>query len=262
MATKKKNRKKPIARKTAKKRARKNPAKKSRKLTGAAKAAFLKRMAGGRKAAAKKTNKGRKKRPAKKAAKSVKRNPARKRATKTAKTRKLSLVRGRKGSKKRRMRNGEEAAVEFYRKTHGHDPERDTFVSETIHEHKVLVGMGKLEKLSIRSGSGRIVDVTGFRGAVLSMNERGTQLFIRGGDQSVNLKDFDIRVTHETEVLGRLTFVAYHTRKDHLTPETGGTGIYEHHFKEPLPTVVYDVRNKLLTIAGGAYQLKDVGVVR
>lgn len=242
---------------------RKNPAKKgrkSRKLTGAAKAAFLKRMAGGRKKAAKKNP-----------SKSSKRKATIKRAKKVSRPRKAvrKTVRKRvnKGLRKpmgkaRRRKNPEETAVEFYRKTHGRDPDVDVLVTETLQEHSSLAGVGRLEEMAIRTVTGETVDVWGFKGVVLASNEKGTQLFVKGGDQSVDLDDFDIEAKHEMQVLGQLVSVVYHTRKDHLTADTGGKGSYEHFFDKPRPTVIYDVRNKLLTIAGGAYVLKDVGVVR
>lgn len=242
---------------------RKNPAKKKatakksrgRKLVGAAKSAFLKLMAAGRKNAGK-----RKAAAGKKRAKPVKRNPAAKGATKKVKARKTSVRRPRK--QVRRRRNDGQAADAFYEKTHGHKPEKDTFVTERLHEHSVLVGLGKLHELVIRNRAGEDIVVDGFGGAVAASNESGTQLFIKGGNQSVDLKPFNMAAPHEIQVLGSLVEFTYHARKDHLTPETGGTGLYVHKFKAPYPTVTYDVRNKLLTIAGGAYVLKDVGVVR
>ncbi len=249
--------KKRPAKKVAKKRAavKKTAKRKNKGLLGKAKAEFLKRMAAGRKKAAKVGKK-----LVKKASKSIKRNPAAKRAKKVVKSSKVSTKRRK--APKRRLRNGEESAAAFYEKTHGRAAERDTFVTEKLQEHTTLAGMGRLEELAIRTASGDTVDLTGFKGAILAMNEKGTQLFIKGGDQTVDLGDFDIEATHEMQVLGHLVSVVYHTRKDHLTAETGGKGSYEHFFEKPRPTVIYDTRNKLLTIAGGAYVLKDVGVVR
>jgi hypothetical protein len=160
--------------------------------------------------------------------------------------------------------NPVEAAAETYQKFHGKEPDVITEVEEVIHEHKTLSGIGKLVKLVIYSVDGRAeVDLTNFRGALLAQNEEGTQLFIKGGDQRVNLADFGIRSPHEQEVLGAVKEVSYDTEKLHLTPETGGKAIYSHRFggnKSRLPLMIYDVRNKLLNFAGGGYDMPEVGI--
>ena len=111
---------------------------------------------------------------------------------------------------------------------------------------------------------------------LLAETEKGTQLYIKGGDQSVNLKDFGITDPHESEILGALLNVVYFTTKDHLIPEDGGTANYKHKFvneklRAPrkyvfgqkgarLPMVGYDVRNKLLSIQGGTYKIVAEGI--
>lgn len=167
-------------------------------------------------------------------------------------------------SGKKRRSNPDEQAAERYEYFHGRKPETVTTVSEKIREHGVLSGIGKLASLVVLAVDGRTKVTLGkFRGALLAQNEKGNQLFIRGGNQSVNLADFGIKGAHENELLGAGVEVAYHTQKDHLTPETGGKGIYHHVFGKGgsrLPVVLYDVRNKLLHFAGGGYTLPEVGI--
>lgn len=163
---------------------------------------------------------------------------------------------------KKRIKNGDAKAAAFYRETHGRDPERNYTVTEKLKEHSVLSGLGKLKKLVVRSyNGGAVVDIEGFRGALLASNTTGTQLYIKGGDQAVNVADFGIRTKHESEVLGQLVQIEYETTKDHLGNE-GGHADYFHKFEQPLPVVNYDVRNRLLSISGGVYKLRDVGIVR
>ncbi len=170
-------------------------------------------------------------------------------------------------------RNPEGSAVERYEYFHGRGPEVDTVFKTEIHQHEVLSGIGKLVELEILAVNGnRKVIVSGFKGAILAQDEKGKQLYIVGGDQSVNLKDFGITQAHELEILGALTAVVYFTTKDHLMPQDGGTANYKHKFGDGkrkyefgrkgtrFPLVGYDVRNKLLSIQGGGYDLPAEGI--
>ncbi len=173
-------------------------------------------------------------------------------------------------------RNPEDTAVERYEYFHGRKPETDTVVKTPIHTHEVLSGIGKLVALEILAINGnRKVKIENFKGALLAQDEKGKQLYIVGGDQSVNLKDFGITAAHELEILGALTSVVYFTTKDHLMPEDGGTANYDHKFGgnsrvtytydfgkkgTKFPLVGYDVRNKLLSIQGGSYYLPAEGI--
>ncbi len=170
-------------------------------------------------------------------------------------------------------RNPEDTAQDRYHYFHGRKAETDTDFKETVHYHEVLSGIGKLVEIEILAVNGnRKVLVNSFKGALLAQDEKGKQLYIVGGDQSVNLKDFGIKQAHELEILGALTAVVYFTTKDHLMPEDGGTANYKHKFGNGartyrfgkkgtrFPLVGYDVRNKLLSIQGGGYELPAEGI--
>lgn len=158
----------------------------------------------------------------------------------------------------RKRKNPESSAVQAYVLTHGKQPGVTTEVSTPIKYHSVLAGMGKLEKITFAGGPVKALSFG--KGTDLAMNEKRTQLFIVGGDQSVNLRDFGISPVHEKEILGEVRSVVYFTEKLHLTKKTGGKGPYEHTFGRPRPTLVYDVRNKLLTFAGGGYTIPAEGI--
>jgi hypothetical protein len=179
--------------------------------------------------------------------------------------RRATANKGRKKNPKRR--NPEDAAAARYEYFHGRGPDSITEVKRTVREHSVLSGIGKLNKLTIAAidGSGR-VELSKFKGALLAQNEAGTQMYIEGGDQSVNLADFGIRKPHEKEILGACLEVWYDTTKDHLGKD-GGTATYHHKFggkkngkASRLPMIGYDVRNKQLEFLGGGYTLPDVGI--
>lgn len=154
------------------------------------------------------------------------------------------------------------AAEQRYQSFHGRPSERLVKVRTTLHTHDVLAGIGDLRKLRIKSANGHWKVTVKFSKPypILSMNEAATQLYIEGGDQSVDLRDFGIKTPHEKEVLGHVTDVFYFTTKDHLRPEDGGTAVYHHKFGKIKPTMVYDVRNQLMEFAGGGYTIPDEGI--
>lgn len=180
-------------------------------------------------------------------------------------------------------RNPVDSAQAAYEAFHGQPSEELIDIVTPIHEHSVVAGVGELRKLVVTARDGRKVTISNFgvnqhgQKAYLSMNEARTQLFIDGGDQSVNLKDFAIREPHhETETLGKVEKVYYFTTKKHLRPEDGGTATYRHQFggmvevpkpgggfarrRSEKPDLIYDVRNKLLHFSGGGYTLPDEGI--
>lgn len=157
-------------------------------------------------------------------------------------------------------RNPEASARAAYRDFHGKDPETVITVDTPRHYHGVLPGIGKLDFVSLYRPQGRAKGIKFSKGTYLCENEKRTQLFIVGGDQSVNLKDFGITHPHETEVLGEVSEIGYRTEKLHLIEKDGGKGLYVHKFSVPRPTLVYDVRNKLLSFAGGGYTIPSEGI--
>ena len=113
----------------------------------------------------------------------------------------------------------------------------------------------------------RFVHISGLKGARLTMNEKGTQLFVEGGDQSLDLDDFGITTDHDREFLGELVQVVYHTKKTHLGKD-GGDADYVHKFgrmesngkKTELPKVGYDRLNEEILISGGGYEIPSEGI--
>ncbi len=136
-----------------------------------------------------------------------------------------------------------------------------------IHEHEHVAAFGELVALVIMPERGsRAIKLSGFetrqgQPAFLTTNEKRTQLFVDGGDQSVNVATFGIgKPVHETEVLGSLYSVDYYTTKDHLGKD-GGEAVYHHVFsKKRRPVVIYDTVNSLLYLAGGRYENLDEGI--
>jgi hypothetical protein len=160
--------------------------------------------------------------------------------------------------KKRRGNPASEAATAF-EQFQGRPSEEQIVIERQIHYHRHLAAAGTLEKLVVVSRQGYRVTLSDFKGAMLAFNEKGTQLFIEGGDQQVKLRDFGISTPHEMETLGDVTDVEYFTTKEHLGSD-GGTAIYHHKFHKPYPELVYDVPNRQLSFSGGRYVILPEGI--
>jgi sulfur carrier protein ThiS len=163
----------------------------------------------------------------------------------------------------RKKVNPADTAAAKYEEFHGRPSEETVTVKREIHYHKHLASLGKLKKLVVVSREGYNVPIDRFKGAILCENEKGTQLYVEGGDQAVDLSQFGIDPdeAHEMEVLGDVIQVLYFTRKDHLGKE-GGIANYDHKFEEPYPELQYDVRNEQLIFSGGRYVILPEGIDR
>jgi hypothetical protein len=169
-------------------------------------------------------------------------------------------------------RNPAGASAEVFEDFHGFEPTEVVTVSKQVHHHAHLASLGTLVQLDVWGVDGKGHKVTGFKKALLACNEGRDQLFIEGGDQSVNLADFGIRKPHETETLGRVTNIGYKTNKTHLGDE-GGEAVYVHRFRATNqngkhvvvkmtrePDLIYDVRNEQLLFSGGSYEILREGI--
>ncbi len=140
-------------------------------------------------------------------------------------------------------------------------------MDEDVHEHEHLAELGELKLLKVIAPDKAIVTLTGFSSGrhkcFLASNEDGTQLYIRGGDQSVDLDQFGIeKPYHDFEDLGQMKQIRYFTTKDHLGNE-GGTATYYHVLAEEggrRPRIVYSTKDQLLQIVGGSYVIEPEGI--
>ena len=166
-------------------------------------------------------------------------------------------------------------SAEVFEQFHGYPPEEAIVVREQVHFHRNLAAAGQLEYLIVDTADGKYrVTVKFDPNVLLAFNESGNQLFVRGGDQSVDLSDFGIdpRRAHELETLGKATRIGYFTTKTHLG-EDGGTAVYDHSFRmtnengrhvtvriAKYPDVIYRVRDKHLEFSGGSYKILPEGI--
>lgn len=152
-----------------------------------------------------------------------------------------------------------EAAAALSEKFHGRPARKVT-------EHKIidreitdLTELGKAVSLDIETPDGRVIQLTLSNKTKVCSDPKGGQLYLVGGDQSVNLKQFGIADTGKHHViLGEGVQIVYHTRKsfDKFEPVD-----YVHDLGEETgetPTVCYDVLNQRLFFVDGAYAVEDV----
>ena len=166
--------------------------------------------------------------------------------------------------------NPSDEAAAVYEEFHGRPSEEIVTVTEKIHYHKNLAALGELRTLVVVARDGGRVALSRFKKAILCTNEAKNQMFIRGGDQSVDPGAFGIRNVHEVETLGKVVELAYFTRKDHLGDE-GGEAIYFHVAGETnengkrkmagwAPDLIYHTIDERLEFSGGSYTIRAEGV--
>lgn len=196
------------------------------------------------------------------------------------------------GAMEKKMRakksaNPADSSVEAFKIFHGREPDELVTIAKQRHYHKHLAAAGELESLVIETPDKRHrVTLRDFDGSLLAFNEQAlkelakkgkvklTQLFIEGGDQTVDLEDFgiDLDNVHELETLGKAVKIDYFTTKDHLGSE-GGEAVYAHKFRTTndngkhvtvriakYPDVIYRVRDNQLELSGGSYEIRAEGI--
>ncbi len=177
---------------------------------------------------------------------------------------------------KRKKKNpGEDAAADAFREFHGHDA-KEVVTFETMHHFpRTTSAIGDLVRLVIRLPKergvrgGQYVDLDNFGEAWLTEHPTMKQLYVEGGDQSLDLETFglDSSDPHEVEYLGELVRCEYFTTKDHLGKD-GGEAIYHHKFgkneltlkKTELIRVGYHVPDEQILFVGGGYEIPAEGI--
>jgi hypothetical protein len=145
-------------------------------------------------------------------------------------------------------------------------------VVKKIHSHEHLAAAGALRRLVVLGIDKRNHTIKEFAGAILAFNEDKNQLFVEGGDQSLNLEDYGIDSPHELETLGKVKKIDYKADKSHLGAE-GGRATYTHQFRTTnengrhvvvtvsrYPDLIYDVRNQQMLFSGGSYTIRAEGI--
>jgi len=177
-------------------------------------------------------------------------------------------------SGKRKNPSGLESSKKLFESFHGREPdgEDDVVSFEKIPDH--LTQLGELREMTVIVPDGSEEVTISFPEnpcTVLASAPGGTQYVLIGGDQSIDVSEFDIEETAEEQewarklVLGQVARLTYFTDKHHLEgPKYQKDGcLYEHELGEEggeLPTLVYDPNNESLEIVGGSYVTRAEGI--
>lgn len=164
-----------------------------------------------------------------------------------------------------RRSNPEDTAAEMYETFHGKTSEEILEVGETVHFHANLAVLGELVEFKIATVTGKDAEIDFSKSqCMLCSNETGTQLYVVGGDQSLDLAKLGFKgdqLDKDLITLGVLYELTYQTQKGFdkfkLTD-------YFHELGEETgcqPVAVYDRLNDFILISGGSYKIEDRGIV-
>jgi hypothetical protein len=200
----------------------------------------------------------------------------------------LYIVKTDNGNPKLRRRNPASESDALYESFHGAPPGETLEIHETEHVHGHLASLGDLTEVVVKLSGGTKVGATTTLTAPdpetasdkdivhVASNELGNQLYLVGGDQSVDVKklgfrdSFDIKHDGETfeatelkdlMVLGEIQKLTYRTQKSF---DDFAQVDYFHQLGEDTkvrPMLLYDTMNDRMKIAGGEYHVHSVGVV-
>lgn len=175
-------------------------------------------------------------------------------------------------------RNPEEAADYLYEKFHGRPSEQTVVVEKQIHHHDHLTGLGDLVEIWIETPTGLLAQIEFPENdrPILSSSEDGTQLYIEGGQQKIDLKKLEMdgkEWRKDRMCLGKFALpegkrkhnITYFTEKsfDRWEPIFYEHDLGEQNEGEPKskrresPVLIYDPRSEQLEIAGGEYTIKS-----
>lgn len=174
-------------------------------------------------------------------------------------------------------KNPESGAAHFYKKFHGRDSEEELILETEIHEHEWLGVLGVLCAVAVDTPTGyeAVIHFDEKAAPWLCSSEDGTQLFIEGGNQEIDLAALKMNGDNwekERMVLGQFSLpqgsrrwnLSYVTEKDFDKFEVCE---YQHDLGEAnedeaksqrreSPLLEYDAVNKLLYIVGGQYKIE------
>ena len=185
------------------------------------------------------------------------------------------------GKHKGSRRNPENLAAHFFKKFHGRNSEEELALETSVHYHEWLATLGILSACVVDTPSGFRATITFDEKDApwLCSNEDGTQLFIEGGNQELDLKALEFtghELTKERIVVGQFSEpepgpkskvrqwnLGYQCQKDFDDFEDI---LYQHDLSEPdegepkthrrIPAYLeYEPLNKLLYITGGDYHI-------
>lgn len=179
----------------------------------------------------------------------------------------------------RKQQNPEDisAAEDLTTKFHGRPPKETIEITESESYDSDLAMLGELTELEILSeDSEDVIPISFSRDTPedcirLCSTPNGRQLEFVGGDQSLDLEEFEeaglqLETGKRQVVIGPIHSISYYTDKHHLAGSSNQkTGVeFIHEFSEEsngaLPMLVYDTKDEKMEIVGGRYKVEEEGI--
>lgn len=171
------------------------------------------------------------------------------------------------GSGSSRMaRNPQESSAALYETFHQKAPERIDEYEEHVHYHGWLAELGEMREIKVDlvyMDPPKQATIEFEPGTKLGCSEDGRQLYLVGGDQSLDLKalGFSRDWIRDYMLIGVLSELTYRTKKGFDKFEVID---YYHEVGEDtgdLPILAYDNMNQQLMIVGGKYRVEHDGII-
>lgn len=199
----------------------------------------------------------------------------------------------------RRRNPSVEAAGKLSQAFHGRPPQKVYEVKQPIVARDNLAFLGVMEELAVATPNGELHELAMSHAVHLCADPAGRQLYLIGGDQA--LADKSIRAMggdprQDSIDLGEVVAICYVAVKEHLgnadddayhhffgeadAQKAAGdeavaafygdydageppdsAGFYEEFPDLPRPRLIYDRLSKQMSLAGGSYAVRDVGIV-
>jgi hypothetical protein len=168
-----------------------------------------------------------------------------------------------------RRGNPESSAAALYETFHGAPSTETLELTQDIHYHSHLTVLGDLVELKVNTFTGKQATISFSAddpegSTKLCSNEAGTQLYIEGGDQSLDLPGLGFNKAQSNRdhvAIGVIYELTYRAKKQFhkfkLTDYYHGLG--EESGYEPI--LNFDTMNQSMTVSGGEYQVKAEGIV-
>lgn len=158
-------------------------------------------------------------------------------------------------------KNPIESAASLSEAWHGRPAKHADEYVEKVKFHGILTDLGRLRELEVRAGSKKVIPIAFDKRTRLASSENGKQLYVVGGDQSLDLDALGIpddEADKDMVVIGPVCAVTYDAAKQHLDEEDKQMGPYRHVLGEEggaEPLLVYDRLNDAVGFAGGTYHI-------
>lgn len=171
-------------------------------------------------------------------------------------------------------------AAAMYETFHGAPSEQVTEYETTEYERTQFAELGDLIQLKVETTTGKLVELNAPEPGScvetdvikLACSPDGTSMYFIGGDQSIDVESIGFSATDMKDLMtiGLVCEVTYRTRKKFdkfeetdYYHETGEETKVDHYFDDfrRKPTLLYTPQDQTMWLAGGVYQVKDVGIV-